>query len=264
MLFVISQDETQVLRCILRSYKDPRFIDCIETDELYEGSLCIKSMISFCFQKYNVKNELDPSVNDGVEMFEYDPRNASACLLMEPSPIGSQKDIVWLGNLAWSGNWKHYPYPENSFLNKISNNVQLRKDPYYDFQCKKPKCHTYSKDIKPMDLIDPEKKMNRTFDTGIEDVSCTPSVFLAGFMKSASTFLFKHLEKHPNILPAIVGSQYKETRCHAFSKMKKDKLLSRAWCFPFISKKDNFISIDGTIFNALDPNVPFVMLDVRL
>ena len=40
-----------------------------------------------------------------------------------------------------------------------------------------------------------------SYDTSLEGSSCSASIFLVGYMKSASSFLFETLSKHPNLLP---------------------------------------------------------------
>jgi len=105
--------------------------------------------------------------------------------------------------------------------------------------------------------------MPRTsYHTGIEERSCAPAVFLVGFMKTASSFLYDALIRHPNIVPALCGAQYKETNCYKHdangetdSTTSPSRLLQRSWCFPFIEPSEQFITVDGTIAYMIDPSI---------
>jgi hypothetical protein len=88
-------------------------------------------------------------------------------------------------------------------------------------------------------------------------------VVIAGFQKSASTFLFDAMTRHPSVLPALVGAQHKETHCYGAEKRQPDKLLQRAWCFPFIEAGEALVSVDGTVAYDIDQTAPLTMKEVR-
>ena len=120
-----------------------------------------------------------------------------------------------------------------------------------------------------------------SYHTGIEERSCAPAVFLVGFMKSASSFLYDALVRHPSILPALCGAQYKETNCYKHdanaaegegtyvatsattnTNARPSRLLQRSWCFPFIEPHEQFITVDGTIAYMIDPSIAKTIKEV--
>jgi len=116
-----------------------------------------------------------------------------------------------------------------------------------------------------------------SYHTGIEERSCAPAVFLVGFMKSASSFLYDALVRHPSILPALCGAQYKETNCYKHdanaaegegtyvattANARPSRLLQRSWCFPFIEPHEQFITVDGTIAYMIDPSIAKTIKEV--
>ena len=100
-------------------------------------------------------------------------------------------------------------------------------------------------------------------------------------MKSASSFLYDALVRHPNILPALCGAQYKETNCYKHDMNaaeqqdhntyattngngngRPSRLLQRSWCFPFIEPDEHFITVDGTIAYMIDPSIAKTIKEV--
>ena len=109
-------------------------------------------------------------------------------------------------------------------------------------------CSHYSSNLKIL-----EQFQKGSYETGIEQAACAPTVIVPGFMKSASTFLFSAITMHPQVLPPVKGAQLKETYCYHPSPARK--LLKRAWCFPYIEENENFLTADGTVYYATDPSV---------
>lgn len=112
--------------------------------------------------------------------------------------------------------------------------------------------------------------------SSIGSLSCSPTVVIAGFTKSASSFLFQALSNHPSILPALRGSQYKEALCYSNNNKRKKnqqqqlqrdprnksnnpphQQQQRPWCYPFIEESEPFLSMDGSVggYN-IDSTVP--------
>jgi hypothetical protein len=105
-------------------------------------------------------------------------------------------------------------------------------------------------------------------------------------MKSASSFLYDALVRHPSILPALCGAQYKETNCYkhdantaeestyaatttttttiANANARPSRLLQRSWCFPFIEPQEQFITVDGTIAYMIDASIAKTIKEVVL
>jgi len=96
-------------------------------------------------------------------------------------------------------------------------------------------------------------------------------------MKSASSFLYDALVRHPSILPALCGAQYKETNCYKHdanaaegegtyvattANARPSRLLQRSWCFPFIEPHEQFITVDGTIAYMIDPSIAKTIKEV--
>jgi len=47
---------------MLNKYADSSFIDCVESDSIYEGANCISNAFSECFQIFGVRNDLTIAV----------------------------------------------------------------------------------------------------------------------------------------------------------------------------------------------------------
>ncbi len=65
-------------------------------------------------------------------------------------------------------------------------------------------------------------------------LSCTLSFTIPGFMKAGTTFLFDLLGKHPQVVLALRGFEFKETACYYNDLIQSDKSYERMNCFPFI------------------------------
>jgi hypothetical protein len=97
-------------------------------------------------------------------------------------------------------------------------------------------------------------------NTGIEERSCAPGIVIAGFAKSASSFLFNVLAAHPLVLPALRGAHHKESRCYAHDpRHSPNQLADRAWCFPFVEEGEGFLSMDGTVGYSSQRVVPYTL-----
>jgi len=76
-------------------------------------------------------------------------------------------------------------------------------------------------------------------------------------MKAASSFLFSAIASHPQVVPPLVGSQLKETKC--YHPFPVNRLTQRSRCFPFIEDGESLTSIDGTVLYATDKTVPYLL-----
>ena len=249
-----------------------------------------------------------------LEAFDGNAYRASNTLLQAADwSLGANTRVFWLGSLAWTGNWKNYPYRNGTLLAAAAQRIQMRQYSSSSIvkdsgsgtgllsssadssasaagaavsvaaagmagaQCKvSTTCHHYSNSLSQLSSRrhtgsnghDGESPLRHdavslyTYNTGMEALACAPSVVIAGFMKSATSFLFHALTRHPSVLPALKGSQHKETYCYAQDKMQPDKLLSRSWCYPFVEEHEQFITIDGTVSYNLDQLLPATIKEV--
>ncbi len=227
-----------------------------------------------------------------VEMFGGNAFRATNTLLAVDWDLAPQRRAFWLGSLAWTGSWKNYPYRNATMLGAAVNQITLREpfvpDQSAPEQCKiQSTCAHYARNLSLLSghgrtQAQPNGASLRgrngfrnennhnvygnediSYGTGIETASCAPSVVVAGFMKSASSFLFHALTKHPNVLPALRGAQHKETRCYHYDPTKPLSLLERAWCFPFVEADEQFVSVDGTVSYDVDQFAPVLLKEVQ-
>lgn len=281
-LLMFNNPQHEAILCVLSRYDDPAFLTCIESDEVYGGAGCVKNAFDKCFESLKLANGLVFSTADAedtvLENFEGNAFRASNTLQSFDWSLDANKRVFWMGSLALTGSWKNYPYRNGTLMAAAVQQIALRS-PYTKEvtttadQCKiASPCHHYAKNLSILASPAPATGSLRTrfrpdpkysFHTGIEEVSCTPSVVIAGFMKSASSFLYHALARHPSVLPALRGAQYKETHCYSQSSSRPDKLLERPWCFPFVEDGEPFVSIDGTVAYDIDQQVPYTMREVR-
>ena len=292
--------QSEALLCVLARYDDDNFVSCVESDTTHGGAKCIRSAFDLCFETLKLKNGLAAPEESGsgtegeeegpsavVEMFGSNAFRASNTLLSQDWALEPQRRVFWMGSLAWTGSWKGYPYRNGTLMSVATRQLSLR-EPYLrdrntPDQCKiSPVCSHYAKNLSVLSVNAPPQDVRGngmflrgqkyspsssagafSYDTGIEEVSCTPSVMVAGFMKSASSFLYQALTRHPNVLPALRGSQHKETQCYHFDRRHPAALLQRPWCFPFIEEGEQFVSVDGTVSYDIDQNVPLVLKEVN-
>lgn len=318
-LLVFHTPQHPALQCALKQYDDADFLQCLSDDDTYGGALCVKNAFDQCFESLKLVNVLQtPSdhsdgpaaANAGlqvtynressvIEMFDQNAFRASNTLLSYEWSLEQERRIVWLGSLAWTGSWKHYPYRNGTLLSAAATTIALRGTNFPDLttsaQCKGtnlavPSSH-YARNLSILarrgwysttGYSSAGTSQSLTYNTGIEETSCAPTVFIAGFQKSASTFLFDALTKHPSVLPALTGAQYKETNCYAVRRdggadnwdgeigtaaaggngRGAEKLLQRSWCYPFIEDGEPFVSVDGTVAYSLDYDVPETIKEV--
>jgi len=137
---------------------------------------------------------------------------------------------LWLGNRGFEKSWD-YPV-HGSFMESLYASNQL--DKFHKSQ-KNPECKTECRYL-PSDGNSTAK-------------ICTPNLVLAGTYKGASTFLFSKLAEHPQILPPLGGTDYKEPGI--FLKNFEHKWGEHAIYdrLAFIDKNENFINGEGTVFN---------------
>lgn len=284
-LLVFNSPQHEAILCVLENYDEPNFLACIDSDDVHGGAGCVKSAFDKCFESLKLQNGLisasstaDADSDDSVlENFEGNAFRASNALQSLDWSLGANKRVFWMGSQAITGSWKNYPYKNGTLMAAAVQQITLRS-PYAKGlftkadQCKiTSQCHHFAKNLSvltPTSSAGPALRSRfrpapkYSFNTGIEEVSCAPAVVIAGFMKSASSFLYHALTRHPSVLPALQGSQYKETHCYSQDPHRPEKLLGRSWCFPFVEENEPFVSIDGTVAYDVDPQVPFTVREV--
>ena len=127
-----------------------------------------------------------------LETFNNDPEAAKDAMFSTDWAVAPFKRVIWLGALGWSGHWSTLPYPKDSLLGAIVKNFKLKSNEYELRPECKVQCSHYSKKLSILSIFD-----NPSFDTGIEEAACAPTVVVPGFMKAASTFLFTAITLHP-------------------------------------------------------------------
>ena len=196
--------------------------------------------------------------------------------------------VVWLGLASYSGDWD---LPNtNSFLDHVINQnnmifqAKIRVDPFIHTMVQLnesknieevlkqlPKCHPYSYPLPPA--------TSRTATAASlfqrSQLSCSPSFVIPGFMKAGTTFFYDMIMKHPMLVKAITGVQFKETGCYLDLLMnanalinnnnyktlllkKKGKLMN---CFPFVEAKDYIYYGDATVYYSSREMIPYYLFE---
>jgi hypothetical protein len=313
-LLVFHTPQHAAVQCVLARYDDSAFLKCLDEDVTFGGALCVKNAFDKCFASLKLENALvTPSENSGgtvaanahnanekevpgydyetsvIETFDQNAFRASNTLLSYDWSLQSQRRVFWLGSLAWTGSWKHYPYRNGTLLHAAVSTISLKGTYFPDLttsaQCKGVKtaisCSHYSKNLTVLVRSggirsDSSLRLTGTaavsgqysYNTGVEEASCAPTVVVAGFQKSASAFLFDALTRHPSVLPAIAGAQHKDTHCYStgpgagVGARRTEKLLQRAWCYPFVESGEPFVSVDGTVAYSQEYDVPTTVKEV--
>lgn len=256
-LMVFNIEKSPVITCVLKKYDDPQFIFCIESDERMGGANCISNAFNTCFQEEDIVNDFDDGADNILETFGNNADTAEKNILNNRNwTIASNKRAFWLGALAFKSKWTQLPYPAQTIMAAGVSNLKVKKssnekNPLCQLQC--------SRFVNELDIsrLPSDSRVDNVSISGINQASCAPNVIIAGFMKSASSFLFSAIASHPQVLPPLVGQQYKETKCYHSYSVKR--LSKRARCFPYIEDGESLTSIDGTVLYATDKNVPYLL-----
>ncbi len=266
-LLVFNVPKSPVILCILLKYDDPIFIECIESDAIYGGAKCIYNAFKQCFDVHNVKNDLITNTvfNEQaktqhtaseriIEVFDNDPDNAASRVLFANNwEMASTIRAFWYGSLTWQGHWHSLPYKNGTILHAAVETIHLKSNKYSNDDSCNVKCSHYSRNLDYLSAND----LPYSYNTGIEEASCAPTIIIGGFMKCASSFLFDALASHPQVLSPLKGSQYKEAQ--AYHPVPPSKLLKRVWSYPYVEENENFAIADGTIFYGSNPHVPVLL-----
>jgi hypothetical protein len=224
---VFNEPRSAAIECLLQKYENPTFLACVESDSLMGGAACIKASFDDCFKQLKLTNDLDGL----TESFDKSGAGAAAGLVDTGDwAVAPTTRLFWMGHKATSGFWPSDPWPHGSLIEAVLNQIEMRKLVFElpDSQCKVANmCNRYNPSLS---LLAPFKKSS--YETGVEQASCSPRVIVPGFMKAASTFLFSAIAKHPQVLPPLKGAQMKETYCYHASPPRK--LMKRAWCYPYV------------------------------
>jgi len=338
-LLVFQQPKSDIIMCVLLKYDNDDFLACIEEDSKFGGATCIKEVFDECFDRLKVINGLNADGdstdasssssrynNKGskssvkASTSSYSQRNSNFCILETFNnnafratntwistnwSIHPGKRALWLGSLAWTGNWQYYkgPYNDGTLFAAAVRTIKLKQSSDIVLPssltahstgsttiCRVSfPCHHYSLNLSVLTYTDEsykqhyqhysydialassllynarrDKKTQVSYGIGIERISCSPSVLIAGFSRSASTFLYTALTHHPSILPTLRGMQHKEPHCYLYDPSRSSSIIDRTWCYPFLEAKDPFISIDGSVQYNLDPSVPLTFKEVGI
>jgi len=99
---------------------------------------------------------------------------------------------------------------------------------------------------------------------GRASLSCSISFVMPGFMKSASSFLYESLIRHPLVLHALRGVRFKETGCYLPQRVNQEPPVhpqSRLDCFPFVEKNEAQYKFgDATVYYASGVRTPAMFL----
>lgn len=263
-LLVFNVPKSPVILCILLKYDDPIFIECIESDAIYGGAKCIYNAFKQCFEVHNINNDLitNTAANEQaktqhtsteriIEVFDNDPDNAAARVFANNWEMASTIRAFWFGSLTWQGHWHSLPYKNGTILHAAVETIHLKRNKYLNDDSCNVKCSHYSRTL---EFLSAKKN---SYNTGIEQASCAPTIVIGGFMKCASSFLFDALASHPQVLSPLKGSQYKEAQ--AYRAVPPSSLLKRAWSFPYVEENENFAIADGTIFYGSNPHAPVLL-----
>lgn len=253
---VFNVEKSPVIFCVLKKYDDPTFLQCIEGDEKLGGANCIQNAFKLCFQEEDIINDFDVGAETNVlETFGNDANVAEKAIFTNQNwTIASNKRAFWLGTLAFKSKWTKLPYPEKTLMAVAVSNLKMKRNSFDT----DPSCHLQcSKFADELDMTVSESMSKNVSLSGVNQASCAPTIVIAGFMKSASSFLFSALASHPQVIPPLVGSQYKETKC--YHPYPAEKLTRRARCFPYIEDGESLASIDGTVLYATDKIVPHLL-----
>lgn len=149
--------------------------------------------------------------------------------------ISSTSHVLWLRELAKEGHWRNFystfSNQQNSSLLKsltqiIQNQLKSTRPIFHRQECKLS-CHLYSKtpfkfrndaitplptlNLEIIEEVEEERNSHQyqieTYDTGIEESSCSPSVVIAGFAQSAVSIIYSLLLSHPQTLPLLGSGQ---------------------------------------------------------
>ena len=251
-VFMRFEPKSHLVMCFLKNYDDPAFLECVEDDEELGGAVCIKDAMDKCFESLGASNDLEAL----TEAFDKTGSGASKGLTTTTEwAVEPTVRLFWLGPKATSGFWPKVAFPPGSLIEAIVSQIDLRK---LAFELPGSPCKTahLCNSFNPrLGLLQDFRKSS--YETGMEEVSCSPKVIVPGFMKAASTFLFSAISKHPQVLPPLKGAQMKETYCYHASPPRK--LMKRMWCFPYVEPGEHFVTSDGTVYYATNPDVAYTL-----
>ena len=149
-LYIFKNEQDVILKCMLDKYDDSNseLLQCINTDEKYEGSQCVSLAFQKCFDRFQIQNELKRGSNSIANKIpiiadEYDVNynsNSSATsysqyeniLYFNRPEVDPQSEwkltkspVFWLGGFASSEDW--IIPEENSVLSKVIKRIVLSK-----------------------------------------------------------------------------------------------------------------------------------------
>lgn len=260
-LLVFHTSKSPAILCVLSKYDDPIFIECIESDQIYGGARCILNAFNQCFKVNGINNDLSTKASTAVlEVFQHNPDKASQSLASPNWTLNKQKRVFWLGSLAWDWKWNELSRYNSgdrnrTLLEAVSDSIHLHKlegSSNNETKCSII-CSHYSTNLKHLN----SRNITSSYNAGIENMTCAPSIVLPGFMNSASTFLFEALVKHPQVLPPLIGSRMEGSQ--VYNTRPSQRLLKRPWSYPYVHEHEPFAIIDSTISYATDPDVPLLM-----
>ena len=253
-IMMFKKPSSRLLKCVLQQFDDasstinkcPMFLEAREypLDEEYH---CLAEAFKQCKQTLNMGKQslsLKPSIYDFSKDLQksVDIYNQAGSGLLRLLETHSNIKLLSLGALAHSFIWRQ-PGP-NSLFSKLTSILQPTK--YHPFH-KDPKCHV------PCSPFAPPSRQIRYADEELHlPTHCAPHFVIPGTMKAATSFMFKALTTHPQVLPPIKGFQYKEAGAYLPAKFyNPEQYRHRVGFFPYISNRENYVTGDGTVVYSM-------------
>jgi hypothetical protein len=221
--------------------------------------------------------------------------------------------IVWLGLSSYSGDWKipaknsllDYLITQNNerIQRKIKSDTFLLDSPLVTLSSSEnasfPTCHHYSilnssssfSSSSSMSQFASDSSLSSSLSSKISEyqsilerrssLSCSLMFVIPGFMKAGTSYFYNSIMKHPLLVKALTGVQFKETGCYldlisssngkndlintGFNQRNINNLLKKKGkvmnCFPFIEINDNMYYGDATVYYSTRENVPSVLYE---
>lgn len=267
-LLIFHTPKSEILLCVLKMYEDIEFVTCLEQDLIFGGAKCISEAFNSCTSTHGGGN----NIRHVLETFGNDPIKASEVFHSKHWKLNRSTRILWLGDLAWQGKWAKFSDRNDTLLASVVSQIHLHKSEYEDRSNCQKNCSHYS--VSPTILRESEMTSSvGSYNTGMEETACAPSIVIPRFLNTASSFLFSALTNHPLVLPPLnVGVQSTGTAtgsCYNSNtgglshkeqhQIKPFSLANRMWCFPFIDELESFTTVDGNIVYESDMSLPTLM-----
>lgn len=175
-------DTPRPSRCILSRYD--------ETAEALCGRTCLEDYTHVCLAQ--ILSSISPSSKS-------DDRICSTLVTWGGAEQLSTLPAVWLGDVATSGEWTTESRVGglSNFMSGVASD--WRNVPSSSLSSQP--CAVFQSGAATLERVDDLRRANG---------SCSPSIFIPGVQKAATTYLFNVLANHPQVLRPLQGPGYKE------------------------------------------------------